>query len=550
MKNWSLSHKLVAGFLAVALIALLIGGVGIYSLRSAEGYSVRMKQVKESQEELLLLTKNTVIAFKGQVQAWKDILLRGNDPQKFEKYKAEFVQNNQEVTQSLADLRQHAVAEGIDPAQIDAAVAAYSSLTPQYLQALQQYDPAKVDSYAVVDKLVTGIDREPTAKINDLSTEIIGLMKQRVEAIDQEMQHRAATIFFILIGTIVGGVVLALGLGLGIGKHISAELMEVTERLSAASGQTSSAAEQVSASSQIQAQGSSEQAASLEEASAALEEISSMTKRNAESASNARVLSGEARNLAEEGARRTEDMKTATRAIEEASAEMGRSIAGIKTSSDDVSKIIKTIDEIAFQTNILALNAAVEAARAGESGAGFSVVAEEVRNLARRSADAAKETARMIEASVAQSTHGVEVNQHVSARITEISQKSAGVHASLDQIVAKVREVDSLVGLIDSSTREQTTGLEQIVQSVSQMDTVTQNNAAGAEETASAAEELSAQALELRAAVVTLTRLVEGVRVQGTAARSEFHSMTAFPREAALPVPARRATLTVGKTRV
>ena len=274
-----------------------------------------------------------------------------------------------------------------------------------------------------------------------------------------------------------------------------------------------------------------------------------MTRRNSESAFNARTLSTEARNLAEEGVRRTEDMKTATRAIEEASAEMGRSIAGIKTSSDDVSKIIKTIDEIAFQTNILALNAAVEAARAGESGAGFSVVAEEVRNLAQRSAEAAKETARMIEASVAQSTHGVEVNRHVSAKISEISQKSTGVHASLDQIVSKVREVDTLVDVIASSSKEQTAGLDQIVQSVSQMDTVTQSNAAGAEETASAAEELNAQALELRSAVLALTRLVEGVRAESPAARTGFHSSRAFSREASLPVPARRTALAAGKTR-
>jgi methyl-accepting chemotaxis protein len=173
-------------------------------------------------------------------------------------------------------------------------------------------------------------------------------------------------------------------------------------------------------------------------------------------------------------------------------------------SSDETAKIIKTIDEIAFQTNILALNAAVEAARAGEAGMGFAVVADEVRNLAQRSAQAAKETATKIEGSLTRTTQGVEI--------------SAKVAASLDEITAKVRQVDELVAEVAGASREQTEGITQINIAVGQMDKVTQSNAANAEESAAAAEELNAQAETMKQSVGELQQLVDGHR-QGATGR-------------------------------
>jgi methyl-accepting chemotaxis protein len=166
----------------------------------------------------------------------------------------------------------------------------------------------------------------------------------------------------------------------------------------------------------------------------------------------------------------------------------------IKDSSANIAKIVKTIDEIAFQTNILALNAAVEAARAGEAGAGFAVVAEEVRNLAQRSAQSAKETAARIEDSVTRSEHGV----IISAKVVE----------SFDEIVTKARKVDDLIAEIATASNEQNEGIGQVTLAVSQMDKVTQSSAANAEETASASEELSAQAEMMRDNVRTLQALV------------------------------------------
>jgi methyl-accepting chemotaxis protein len=296
--------------------------------------------------------------------------------------------------------------------------------------------------------------------------------------------QQAARLKAVTLAAVIAGVVAALGLGLVISRGINRVLRKVCGDLSAGATQTSSAAGQVSSSSQSLAEGSSEQAASLEETSASLEEISSMTTRNAESASQAKSLAGQTRVAADTGATDMEEMK--------------RAMDAIKAASDDISKIIQTIDQIAFQTNILALNAAVEAARAGEAGMGFAVVAEEVRNLAQRSALSAKETAEKIEASVKKSADGVAICGKVAH--------------SLGEIVVKARQVDALVGEIATASREQTEGIGQVNTAVSQMDKVTQANAAGAEESAAAAEELNAQAHVLQETVGELLALVDGSR--------------------------------------
>ncbi len=262
--------------------------------------------------------------------------------------------------------------------------------------------------------------------------------------------------------------------------HVRGSLSRVVQDLSDYSDHVNQAAVQVSSASQTLAHGSGEQAASIEETSSSLEEMASMTKRNAENAQKANSLAREARSAADKGA---EDMKAMNQAME-----------AIKISSDDIAKIIKTIDEIAFQTNILALNAAVEAARAGEAGMGFAVVADEVRNLAQRSAQAARETTAKIEGAILKTAQGVEISQKVAA--------------ALNEIVTRARQVDELASEVASASREQTQGITQINTAVGQMDKVTQSNAASAEQSAAAAQELNSQAELMRQAVGKLTQLV------------------------------------------
>lgn len=267
-----------------------------------------------------------------------------------------------------------------------------------------------------------------------------------------------------------------------ISRSTSSSLRTTVAKLSAGAGHTAAAARQISASSQSLSQGSSEQAASLEQSASALEEIASMTRQNANNAETASSIAEQAKQAAMEGSER---MRKLSGAIEK-----------IRVSAHETSKIVKTIDEIAFQTNLLALNAAVEAARAGEAGKGFAVVADEVRNLAIRAGEAARNTSALIEGSVHSTQEGVSLSEQTSS--------------SLAVIVTHTQKVNELVAEITTASKEQTRGLEQTNVAVAQMDTVTQQNASSAEQLSSSAEEMNAQAQRLRNIVREVVTFLEG----------------------------------------
>ncbi|MEM7807420.1 MAG: methyl-accepting chemotaxis protein [Planctomycetota bacterium] len=320
---------------------------------------------------------------------------------------------------------------------------------------------------------------------------------------------RATTITF-------GGMGLALALGgtlaVVLTRSITGQLRVAAVSLTTASEQTASASSEIASGSQALAQGASEQAASLEETSSSLEQMSSMTRRNADSAKEAERLAGTARTSADRGGQSMDKMNQA--------------IERIRTSADETAKIIKTIDEIAFQTNLLALNAAVEAARAGEAGKGFAVVAEEVRTLAMRSAEAAKETSRMIEQSVEASHDGESTATEVASTLTEINEN--------------VAKAGSLIEEIAAASQEQAQGIEQVSRAVQQMDQVTQQNAANAEESAAASQELNRQADIARNAVEALNRMLGGA----STARVARTAKSPQPMPKRMPAPSPKSTTT------
>ncbi len=305
--------------------------------------------------------------------------------------------------------------------------------------------------------------------------------------VDDVQKELSRTFWTILAG---GSVLLVIFIGIifFMTRAIVRPINQITDDLNEASSTVTDASSQVAESSHILAEGTSEQAAALEETSSSLEELSSMTRQNAENA------------------REVNTLMTATKSVvarsNESMAELTGSMRDIASASEETQKIITTIDEIAFQTNLLSLNAAVEAARAGEAGAGFAVVAEEVRNLALRTSEAAKNTSELIEKSVKRIHHGSDLVKKCNENFSEVSRGAEKVH--------------SLVNEIAEAAAEQAEGINQISQAVNEMDTVTQRNSANAEESAAAAEELFALSGKLALTAQQLEKIVSGRSVTGT----------------------------------
>lgn len=293
----------------------------------------------------------------------------------------------------------------------------------------------------------------------------------------QILVSHGAVIFTGAVGTAI-----SLGTMLLIGRKVSGVLRNIANDLKDSSSEVLGSANELADASRKLANNAIDAAASIQETSSSLEEMASMTARNAEHAQSAKELAQRARSAAETGAT---DMVTLYEAI-----------GDIEASSNEVVKIVHTIDEIAFQTNILALNAAVEAARAGEFGLGFAVVADEVRSLAQRSANAARETAARVQGAMTKTRLGVQLAEKVSG--------------GLQEIVEGNQKLDDLAGEVASACAEQSKGIEMLRTAVFQMDQVTQGNAANAENTAGSAGRLDQQAGLLRKAVVQLLEVVDG----------------------------------------
>jgi len=476
MKNLTIGKRIVLGTGALCLIITIISVFAVFHI-------LRLNKISHGIVEDSLpgvIAAGRLNSYQAENQIRCCLLLSAKSPEQRQALRAEMDATVAKIAQTITNY-EATIYEAEDRTNFETFKAAREEFRQRrvhYFALVETNVPAAADfmisslmpAYEAYSKAGTTIMEYNCSQGNIRGAELATQVKADIQ---------------ILIITGICGLFIGMVGSLWIVTSISKVLRSIARQIADGSSQTASAAGQVSAASQTLAEGSSESAASLEETSASLEEMASMTKRNAENAHTAKDAAGQTSVAANAGAQQVQNLLTA--------------MGGIKAASEDIKKILKSIDEIAFQTNILALNAAVEAARAGEAGAGFAVVADEVRNLAQRCAQAARETAVKIEDSVQKSHDGAAI--------------SAAVAESFTQIQSRIVQLNELVGEIAGATTEQSQGIAQVNAAMSQMDRVTQNTAASAEESASASEELNAQAETLRATVGQLNRLV-GIHVE------------------------------------
>jgi len=483
MKNLTIGTRIWTLLAASWLLAAGSTGFLYMHLRSMIGsYDQLITRNVHDQDT----ARQVQVAFRTQVQAWKDILLRGKDQDALHRHTGEFDAADSKVKQLASQL-------GMEVTNPSA-----KSLLQQFSLEHEQMDQAwraQLNTFAAaqganadaVDAAVKGIDRKPS----DLLDQAAGILSKDVEA------QRAAIVSDLwMFGIVIAGLfsIVAIISVMTI-RSLHRALAGCVSILSESAVQVASASTQIASTSQSLSQGSSEQAASLEQVSASMEEMTAMTRRNAENSSEATAMMAET----------VSQVDRSNRALQEMMASMG----AIKQSSEKVARINKTIDEIAFQTNILALNAAVEAARAGEAGMGFAVVADEVRNLAQRSAVAARDTADLIEEAISNSNQGATKLEQVATAIRGITDSAA--------------KVKSLVDEVNEASKQQTQGISEVATAVVQVSRVTQTAAASAEESAAAAQELSAQSHTVSELVRELEALV-GVEKDVDDRRAHHHA--------------------------
>ena len=472
-QKMKLSAKIMLGFGILVILFIFMSIFAIYSmnvvnnqLKEVNTYKERVELSNTMQKAILLISRNV----RGAL-LFEDLTVVQNEKQAidnaYKEYDTAFAAlNGQNLSQEGKNFL-------VKIKEIN------DTTRPVIEQVLQlSLSNKNTEGVAILSGHLTA---EVAEWINQLSS-----LSQFENLKNQEVMNGAKRTFDVLLTTLIilVGICIAIAtlLSYVITRSITGPMNSIATRIGEGAGQVAAASNQLSASAQHLSQGSTEQAAAIEETSSTLQESASMMSQSTSNTQQAAQLSEQAKLSADNGSAQMQEMM--------------ESIREIKDSSDKIAKIIKVIDDIAFQTNILALNAAIEAARAGEAGMGFAVVAEEVRNLAQRSAQAAKDTTAIIESNIELSNKGVSV--------------AVKVHEALEEITVQTKKVSELMDEIAAASQEQAQGVEQVNKAMTQVETVTQQNAANAEESASAAEELSAQAESMKKIVSELSELVNG----------------------------------------
>jgi methyl-accepting chemotaxis protein len=472
----TLGRKLLSGFGVMLGLVLLLSGGALVAVRNVTADLDRAARVT-AKKQYLAGGVNAGASEMASLARASVLAAVVGDSAGSASYLQQFVTPQTRIQEAIADLRR--LSGKTDSIDILERVEQQALLVRQSQQELrqamanQQLDAALAIFGQKLQPRLEGIAREASSLVDEQNRELAAASEASA---GRSVRTRNLTIALAVLALAVALLILVMV------RHANTALQQLGARMSRSAEMVATAAGQVSGASRSLAQGASEQAASLEETSASTEEITSITHKNADNAQQVAGLMHET----ERGA--GEVNQSLDRMVEQ--------MKEIDQSSNKIARIIKVIDEIAFQTNILALNAAVEAARAGEAGLGFAVVADEVRNLAQRCAQAARDTALLIEDSIATSRDG-------NARLDQM----AGAVRSMTENTLRVK---SLIDEVNLGSQEQTRGMEHISQAVLQMEKVTQRTAAGAEQSASAGTQLDGHAVDLRTLVGEMRAMVGG----------------------------------------
>jgi methyl-accepting chemotaxis protein len=492
-----LRTKLLAGFIAVAVIGGFIGIFGLINLRNLDNADTFM--FEKAATPLGYVARIVEYIQRARVNLYKIVL--ADSPEVIEEY-ANKVNDYMKIVDENIEKYRDTYINDDDRRSWENYIETKKAFTSYFEKIITlARNNMRTDAIALLD----GKASEASDITNEALDKIINLNVEGAKTISEGNTDLANQTSMIMIAITVIGFIISIILAIWLGVYvISKPLMRISETLKNGSGQIATASNQLSSSSQEIANGATEQASSIEETTSSMEELASMVKQNVTNAQ-------EASNLAEKASINSKDGYAQME-------KMLESMTEINKSSDQIKKIIKVIDDIAFQTNILALNAAVEAARAGEAGMGFAVVADEVKNLANRSAEAAKETSSMIEDSIKRTESGVQI----ASKLAEVFK----------EILSTVQKVTEMTREVETASKQQDSGINQVNRVIVQFDEVVQANASSAEETASSAEELLAQVENLNDIVKQLVLLVSGKMMEMEISHTNVRQQAGHYKEA------------------